>query len=57
MECPRCGTKIDSLPCPNCGFPVFRIKVRIRQHIRKNTNTVNERWKNNEQHYRKRSGT
>lgn len=24
MTCPRCGTKIDSLPCPNCGFPVLR---------------------------------
>ena len=24
MTCPRCGTKIDSLPCPNCGFPVMR---------------------------------
>ena len=24
MICPRCGTKIDSLPCPNCGFPVLR---------------------------------
>ena len=24
MISPRCGTKIDSLPCPNCGFPVLR---------------------------------
>ena len=24
MTCPRCGTKIDSLPCPNCGFPVMK---------------------------------
>ena len=25
MECPRCGTKTNSWPCPNCGFPVVRI--------------------------------
>jgi hypothetical protein len=21
MVCPRCGALIDSLPCPECGFP------------------------------------
>ena len=25
MECPKCGTKTDSWPCPNCGFPVTRV--------------------------------
>lgn len=25
MVCPRCGTKTDSWPCPECGFPVLRI--------------------------------
>ncbi len=29
MTCPRCGTKTDSWPCPNCGFPVLRCFRRI----------------------------
>ena len=28
MECPRCGTKTDSWPCPNCGFPVIQHRRR-----------------------------
>lgn len=28
MTCPRCGTKTDSWPCPNCGFPVMRCVFR-----------------------------
>ncbi len=31
MVCPRCGTKTDSWPCPNCGFPVTCVKV-ITKH-------------------------
>lgn len=34
MTCPRCGTKTDSLPCPNCGFPVFRKRVKKSDYQR-----------------------
>lgn len=26
MTCPRCGTKTDSWPCPECGFPVTQYR-------------------------------
>lgn len=29
MTCPRCGTETDSWPCPNCGFPVFRMLINF----------------------------
>ena len=35
MECPRCGTAIDGLPCPNCGFPVFRVRKAIENKTEK----------------------
>ena len=32
MTCPRCGTKTDSWPCPECGFPVVRYNKKILQN-------------------------
>lgn len=31
MECPRCGTKTNSWPCPNCGFPVLRLIQKCKE--------------------------
>ena len=36
MTCPRCGTKTDSWPCPECGFPVTRYR-RKRSVYRRQT--------------------
>ena len=47
MECPRCGTKTDSWPCPNCGFPVFRVRTVIKNKTEKIINSINERRNNN----------
>ena len=35
MECPRCGTKTNSWPCPECGFPVLRIIMMYKQKVKK----------------------
>ena len=45
MECPRCGTTTDSWPCPNCGFPVFRVRTIIKQNTNNNYK-CNEREEN-----------
>ena len=37
MECPRCGTKTDSWPCPECGFPVTRVATKTKAEKQKRT--------------------
>ena len=39
MDCPRCGTKMEGRVCPNCGFPVIQLRLKIAKHgwnVRKN---------------------
>ena len=33
MTCPRCGTKTDNWPCPECGFPVKRYRRKRRNSV------------------------
>ena len=30
MDCPRCGTPMRYGICPNCGFPVTRMRKKAR---------------------------
>ena len=32
MNCPRCGTPMQGV-CPNCGFPVTRVNVMLRNDV------------------------
>ena len=33
MECTRCGTKTNSWPCPECGFPVLKMILLDKKNI------------------------
>ena len=35
MDCPRCGTPMESGVCPNCGFPVIQIHTDKKKYEKK----------------------
>ena len=35
MDCPRCGTRMQYGVCPNCGFPVNRMRRKSRKNMNK----------------------
>lgn len=32
MFCPRCGTRMQGGICPMCGFPVNRLRKKVRSN-------------------------
>lgn len=55
MTCPRCGTKTDSWPCPNCGFPVLWRCTGINRK-QKPSRSQTQSWSSHDQREKKTIG-